>query len=334
MSAIYNGSDYRGDFSTFKYLLSLKEEKLKPSQEQVDSLVMHCNNLEAYMYLVSNRDGIMPTQEAVDKTLILSSFGWYKSIEKVQHLTSRREGVMPTQEAVDKTLVTGARFNNDTTIVEYLISNRDGIIPTQTAIDDALFEASRSNNQLMVHYLLSRVEELLRPSQSSINRTLIELTRRGASLPFIALLLGNNTPENLTRTVNALHALTAYFQGTNDNPATTQPIGLAYEIHNYSNTPITDSTSSNKIKLNEAVTQLIENRIKEITLEAIESVLIIINKYICETIDDPSEQGLYKQAMNHGWIESTPKTLRLVLTFLKNYYPENIPLWIHGYLGE
>ncbi|MBX9804424.1 MAG: hypothetical protein K2Y18_01575 [Alphaproteobacteria bacterium] len=266
----------------------------------------------------------------------------------VSLLLNRTEAqVRPSQERVDSCF--GAQVNepNLANVRTFMNTRPEHLRPSGTQLVSSLNSAINSDNRRIIQLILDRlIEERQNPAFSE---RIIEAYRMGMELGSRETVerLEPLVSEEIRRQAREEFALYNNFLVENVPHARR---GLAFEVHEYADAPVRTSPTQMhaSMKLNDAIFQNMKDRCKAraVTLLAYPAVALAIEKaidqfyplvaeegrpcYTKEFVEKAKKAAFSKLASDQDFEES----LCLTVTFIQNFCPDCMEMWIHGFINE
>ncbi len=274
------------------------------------------------------RARIKGIQNIILKLEIAAANGKQALVEFLFNQTEEKQALM---QGIINLTIKSAAINGQLDMVEFLL-NRD-LKPTQKGINRTLQFAARNSHQDMVEFLLNRPDGQLRPNEDAIISAYREALANGHAR--ITNLLHPLLPAE---EILYIH-LDDLFQNFGHYPMRRS---LAVEIHDYANTlveilPSTKTAIAGFAPVNptlyDAALKNITVRMQDQPLIDFEEAQLIINKGIEEHIaSEQQEQATEAVAKMVG--AKDQQVLQLVISFIHKFYPDNLQLWVKGFIEE
>jgi hypothetical protein len=267
-------------------------------------------------------------QNIIQKLEIAAASGKQGTVEFLLNQIEEKQTLM---EGIINRNIKNAAINGQQNMVEFLLNREQK--PTQKGINRTLQFAAENNHLGIVQFLLNIPDGQLRPNDDAIISAYREAVAHNhdALINFLQPLL----PEEEEITSQDLEDL---FQNFGCYPSRRS---LAVEIHDYANTIIETSPSKTSIAgfapvnptLYDAALENITVRMQDQPLIDLEEAQHIISKRIEEHIA-PDQQEQAAEALSKMVRAMDQQILQLVLSFIRKFYPDNLQLWVKGFIEE
>ncbi|MCX7343283.1 MAG: ankyrin repeat domain-containing protein, partial [Proteobacteria bacterium] len=244
-----------------------------------------------------------------------------EQLTMVEFLLNRPIQLRPSQEGIN-TAIKSAAFYGKKNMVEFLLNWKEQPQASKLVINWALLSASSNNQLAMVEFLLNRTDGEFRPNQYGI----IDAYREAVANSYMEIIriLTPHVPEEERQTQAGPHR------------------GMAYEIHNYTNTQVTANEASDSstetakpVKLIDAVWDNINVKLKDVNIITYDNARLTIEQAIEKFI--PTEQKeLATQAALHR-LESDvdyEHKLSVAITFIQTFHEDKMEHWVNGFVLE
>lgn len=270
---------------------------------------------------------IKAIQNIIQKLEIAAANGKQAMVEFLFNQTEEKQALM---QGIINLTIKSAAINGQLDTVEFLL-NRE-LKPTQKGINRTLQFAAKNNHHDMVEFLLNRPVGQLRPNEDAI----ISAYREALANNHVRI---TNFLHPLLPTEEILHIhLDDLFQNFGYYPVRRS---LAVEIHDYANTLVdsasTATTGSGFVPVNstlyDAALENITVRMHDQPLIDLEEAQGIINKGI-EQHMTPDQQEQATEAVAKMVDARDQQVLQLVISFIHKFYPDNLQLWVKGFIEE
>ncbi len=267
-------------------------------------------------------------QNIMQKLEIAAANGKQATVEFLFNQTEEKQALM---QGIINLTIKSAAIKGQLEMVEFLL-NRE-LKPTQKGVNRSLQFAAKNNHQDIVEFLINRPSGKLKPNEDSI----ISAYREALANNHVRI---TSLLHPLLPTEEILHIhLDDLFQNFGHYPMRRS---LAVEIHDYANTIVETSTSTKAAiagfapvnpTLYDAALENITMRMHDQPLIDLEEAQRLINKGIEEHIaSDQQEQAT--EALDKMVDAKDQQVLQLVISFIHKFYPDNLQLWVKGFIEE
>jgi hypothetical protein len=266
-------------------------------------------------------------QNIIQKLEIAAASGKQGTVEFLLNQIVEKQTLL---EGIINRTIKSAAIQGQQNMVEFLLNREQK--PTQKGINRTLQFAAENNQAGIVQFLLNLPDGRLRPNDDAIISAYREAIAHNhhALINFLQPLLPE---EEITS-----QALEDLFQNFGYYPSRRSP---AVEIHDYANTVIETSPSKTSIAsfapvnptLYDAALENITMRMQDQPLIDLEEAQHIISKGIEEHIA-PDQQEQAAEALSKMVSAMDQQILQLVLSFIRKFYPDNLHLWVKGFIEE